>query len=186
MDIRITQRFGQIGIKYIQPQMEIATKPADMRITQIPAELQLAIDYPQINIDMTEMRADIGYKEILPFAREYAGAGQATVLAGIERIAVEGDTLARSAGKGREIIGNIAWNNWFDNVEFNVGAVPQAPPEIWFTGGTKIDVQAGKVQIDIQPNLPEINGTPGSVDIYLERVPMIKVEAVGSYLDLVI
>lgn len=186
MDLRITQRFGQLGINYIKPQMELVTKQADMQITQIPAVIDISIAYPQVNIDMSEVRADIGYKDILPFAKEHANEGQATVLSRIERIAAEGNTLARSAGKGREIIGQIAWNNWFDNYEISVDVVPHTPPRIWFTGGTYFDVKPGKVDIDAQINFPEIEGVPGRAEIYLAQEPMIKVEAVGKYIDLVI
>lgn len=186
MDIRISQRFAQIGINYTQPQMEIVSKPADMEITQTPPSLDIIIDYPQVHVDLTAARADIGYKPIVPFATEQANRGQASALESINRIAQEGDSLARSAGKGREIIGEIAWNNAFDNYEFNVDMIPHSPPGIRVSGGIDVNYNPGRVQLNIRPNTPEIQFVPGNIKIYLEQEPMIKIEAVGTYFDLVI
>ena len=87
--------------------MEIDTKPADVELTQIPPVLEIFIDFPQVHIDQTQARAEIGYKPIVPFEAEHAGVGQNTVLQGIQRVAQEGDSLALSAVKGREIIGKM-------------------------------------------------------------------------------
>ncbi|MHB9093450.1 MAG: DUF6470 family protein [Eubacteriales bacterium] len=169
MDLRITQQFAQLSINYIQSQIEINSRPADMEINNPPV---------QIHIDYTEPLAEIGYQKIVPFEAANANRGQIAVLQGIARVAREGDSLARSAGTGWSIIGEIAWNKRFDQRDFNVDYVPHTPPEIWFTGG--------QPSINVQPHFPEMQVTPGKVQIYMEREPMIKFQTTGSYFDLVI
>ncbi len=186
MDIRITQQFGQIGINYIQPQLNVNTKQAEMKLTTIPPDIQIAIDYPQVYINLEQPLAEIGLKKIIPFEAEQAEKGQSTLLLGIERAAREGDSLARSAGQGTGIIADIAWQNIFDNRDYNVEAIPHTPPKIWFSGGININVKPGYFRLQVDQNYPETEFEPGKVNVYLEREPLLKIEAAGTYLDLVI
>lgn len=186
MDLKITQQFGQIGINYAQARMDIRTGQADMQLITVPPEIEINIDYPRVHIDQTQALADIGYKKVVALEAEHAGEGRVTMLAGIGRMAVEGDSLARSAGKGRGIIADIAWQNSFDSHDFNVDVIPHTPPKIWFTGGININVRSGYVRLQVEENYPKIEFTPGKVNIYLEQEPLLKIEAAGTYLDLVI
>ncbi|ADG83628.1 DUF6470 family protein [Thermincola potens] len=186
MDLKITQQFGQIGINYAQARMDIRTGQADMQLITAPPEMEIKIDYPRVHIDQTQALADIGYKKVIALEAEQAHEGQATVLSGIERVAREGDSLARSAGRGTALIADIAWQNSFDNRDYNVAAIPHTPPKIWFTGGININVRPGNVRLQVNPNFPEIKFAPGKVNIYLEQEPLLKIETTGTYLDLVI
>ncbi|PKM44503.1 MAG: hypothetical protein CVV03_07690 [Firmicutes bacterium HGW-Firmicutes-8] len=187
MEISITRQYGQIGISYTQSQMEITSNVADMKIAQVPPEIDIFIDFPQIDIDLTETLADIGYKGVVAFSSEQAYTALGTVLQGIGRTAREGDIIAHSVGRGPKVFSMIAWNNSFDNTDFNVDAIPHIPPKISATGGMQVDYQPGQVNVDVPLDFfPKINAAPGTVKIYLEKEPMITVEVVGSYLDLVI
>jgi len=187
VEISITRQYGQIGISYTQPQMEITSNVVDMKIAQVPPEIDISIDFPQIDIDFTETLADIGYKGVMASITEQANIALGTVLGGIRRVAQEGDIFASSVGKGRGVFSMIAWNNSFDNRDFNVDVLPHIPPKISATGGIRVFYERGQVKVDTPLNFfPKINAAPGTVKIYLEKEPMITVEVVGSYLDVVI
>lgn len=187
MDLRINSNFGQLGYNYTPTQLEIYAKPVKMEPEFTPAIFNIHSGPSQINIDYTETRADIGYKGIVALENESAKKGQATVLDGISRRAQEGYSLADSIGKGTKIIGNIAFNNTIVEKEFNYDAIPHVPPKIMYKrGSVNIDYAPANIKFQVGSAIPIIDVIPGKVNIFLEKKPDIQIEAVGSYLDLVI
>ena len=186
MEIKITQRFGQIGIDTNQARVSVETRPAVINTTTTPPEVDYSIDFPRVRIDSAKPLAEIGYKAIVPFAADYAQRGKSAVLGAIGRLAREGDSYAASAGQKTVVAAQIAKSKSFDNTNFNIGLVPRSSPEISVSGGLDIKARQGEVHSKAAPNLPEIRYSQGSIKVYLRQTPMIKVESVGSRFDLVI
>ncbi len=185
MQIRITQQLGQIGINTTQSQIQINSRPADIQTRIVPSRMDISVQSPRVQINLTRPLAELGCKGIVPFEAEYAGKGKAAVLRRIERVAREGDSLARSIGGGAEIIGKIARDKSVDRAQFNVGLIPSSAPEITASGGLDIQVAPGDVRYAVTPHPPEIKYSPGDIRVYLRQKPSITIEPAGSYLDII-
>ncbi|MDA8233880.1 MAG: DUF6470 family protein [Clostridia bacterium] len=184
MDIRITQRFAQIGIDWALPELLIKAPPPDMTLQQQAPDIIITIDYPEVHIDQTQTFAEIGLKKIIPLERELAQEAQVTVVNGIGRRANEGDLLASQVGFGNKIFADIAESNLPQIKESNIDIIPRTPPSITASGGIRVQAVMGDVSVDMPPNLPEIEANLGYVKIYLEQKPYLKIDFVGNNIDI--
>jgi len=89
----------QINLKATLPAIQLDTEAATLDISSSQGEL---------SIDQTPCRYSIGIKNNSDFARDFAQEGQNAVLAGIGRMANEGDQLANIGKNGGDAIVNLA------------------------------------------------------------------------------
>jgi len=184
MDIRITQRFAQIGIEWKSAELSIKNPPPDITMQQYPADIIITIERPEVHIDTTQTFSEMGLKRFVPLEMEHAQKSQSIVIDGIGRRAYEGDKLASSIGLGNKVFADIAENNLPQPAEFNVDIIPRTPPKITATGEISIEGVMGDVVVDSPPNFPEVNVQLGYVKTYIEKEPYLKIEAVGNYIDM--
>lgn len=180
----ITQQPGVMGLEKKPLALKIESPPAGFRLQQTSAGVEISKDWPAIKIDQTEMRASMGYKGFVRLEKDNARRAREIASAGIVAKSKEGDTLGRIEKKGNPIPAMAASSAWPGERETNIGLMPSVPPKISFTGGMKTKFVPGDLQVDIQPNLPQIQVQQGFIRTYLEARPSIEIKATGVKVDL--
>ncbi|MFD2170105.1 DUF6470 family protein [Tumebacillus lipolyticus] len=134
----------QIEIK--QPKMDMRPErpPLDLEIQKPKLEILHGAQV-KIDIDMTQTRADLGYKPILQLAADAASDGYQAWLAGVDRIVSEGNQLSRYDQGTR--VGHLA-DQRLQQEMASIRLKPVAPP---------------KINVEIAPRHAEF--TPGSVRV---------------------
>lgn len=182
LQVTINQTFGRVGIDYTPAVFKMRVQPADIEFKQTPAEFILKSDPPAIKIDLTRTRASMGYKNIVPLAKDFAQEGIEAAQAEIRRTAGEGDRLARVEAGGSpfsEIAAAAAWPEH----DFNITMIPKVPPDISYTGGVKAKSQVGKFSLDTQVHFPEGSATRAKLEIYLKEKPNMNINVTGQWVD---
>jgi hypothetical protein len=182
LDIKIQS--GQIGIRQTQPQLDMQIKNADVELIQQPYELQLSVSFPQIEkIDQKECFREIGLVNFMDSIRETAQDAQAHVLQAIERIAQQGDQIAHIENKSITI-GKVFGEIPDQEKDFNIDVAPKSRPKITFREG---EIRSNFIYGSVKPRyIPadiDTNFRYGTIDVYLEKEPYIKITSRGSIFD---
>lgn len=146
----------EISIKAPKIDMSPERTPLDLEIQAPKLEIHRSAQV-KIDIDMTQMRSDIGYKPVLQIAADAAARGQQEWLSGVDRIVSEGNQLSRY-DKGTRV-GHLA-DQRLQQGEVSVGIKPIAPP--------KINVDISPMQAEFTPGSVRVNYKPWSVNTHHE------------------
>lgn len=183
MDLRIEIGHGQLGIRYPKNELNLRVPSPDLRIRQIPAQLDLNRDQVQFSIDYKPTWQSIGIYDFVALEKQSARQGMAVSLEGTSRRAVEGDQLGKIENKQVKVL-ELAWQSSLPRVkELTIDAL--RPPEI----SVNIEETQGgfvpaRVQVNSQPALVRTQAKVGLLDIYLEKEPYTKIETVGGLVDM--
>lgn len=183
LQVIINQTFGRIGIEQSRDIMHMNAPPADFKLEKKPVTLSIKKTWPAVHINQTETRASMGYKPVVPFQKDIAQKGQSIALAGIRRIAREGDRLGRIE-EGGNPIPEIAEANAWPEKEFNIAMIPKTPPDISYTGSLDIKVVPGNVAVDSEARFPQTSVQKGSLDVYVRVKPAVNIDVTGQWIDL--
>jgi len=174
----IDWEFGQIDIKTYKGEITPKKQNSgfDMKVKE--PEISVSINYPEIDIDLSRCRSEMGYPAMPELARQLRDEGLQTTLNYIERKSAEGDTLA--AIENGVTIQDIAINEAFpEPPDYNVDAIPKSLPDITVKEGrVDIDIAYGWVKVDADFCLPEIDFKKAYVDISMVKNPYIRIKAV--------
>lgn len=138
-------------------EMENAIPKPILEIHQQQPQVILEISHPQIQLDTTESRAAMGYENPTNFGKNIAEKGRQTALEYIEKVAQQGDLLARIETK-QDGFAELAHQEaaFQEPLELTIRTLPK--PDI--------SLQRGQVKISSKP-MPEeavkINYTPSKV-----------------------
>ncbi|TCP57837.1 hypothetical protein EV586_102283 [Tumebacillus sp. BK434] len=145
----------RLEFRSIPAKHEIIIKQPKMDMHPDRAPLELEIQDPKleilrsaqvrIDIDSSQMRADIGYKPVLQIAADAAARGHQEWLAGVDRIVSEGNQLSRYDQGTR--VGHLAEQR-LQQGGVSIGIKAVTPP---------------KISVDITPQQAEF--TPGHVRV---------------------
>ena len=184
--IRITQNWAQIGINQIPAQMGIDSRLADLEISQELGEFQISTKPPQVEIDLKEAFGDLGMRKPDQVSQDYAAKSWQAYRQDLTRMVAEGDRMARIE-LGRNAIVEIARENAIEHKEINVTAAPKQPPKVTASiRDVDLKYRLGGARIELEPRPVGIDYTPGIVQIYLLEEPWIRIEVVGSNVDLMV
>jgi hypothetical protein len=170
----------EISIKPPKMDMHPERPPLDLEI-QAPKLEILKRSQVKIDIDMSRMRADIGYKPVLQLAADFAARAQEEWLAGVDRIVSEGNQLARYDQGTR--VGHLAEQR-LDQDMVTVGIKPVSPP--------KINVEIVPRQSEFTPGHVRVHHRPWSVNTQHEwgtvtgkmiQYPDLEFWLVGNFYD---
>lgn len=183
MDLRITTTNARIGHWTENARLSIQQPRAEMNIETTPAKVEVNKDPLQIIIDQREPFGEAGLKTYSALNAENAQRARQHVMEVIAQKVAEGDQLMRIE-KGGKAIADISRNALPGFADWNIGFIPQTPPKIDWQGGTlDIQVEEGKVNIDVKVNPPVIEYTPGKVNYEMLQHNSISIEYVGQLLD---
>lgn len=184
--ISITRTDTLLDIRTTSAKVNIAQPRPDMRIDSESPKVIIESEQLRVQIDQRQCFNESGLKDYATLSRDYAAAARQAVLEGISRRVSEGNMLSDIAKGGNAFV-QIAVNNSTRKHVFGIVTMPMSRPAIDFTGGTvDIKVEEGYVDIRSTPNKPVIEVDPGQVDIAVSRYPDIKVQYIGSGVDILV
>lgn len=182
--LQISKVDAQIGIRTTRAQLQMSRNGSAFEMQTTHPKIEMSTERGQVHIDQRQCFNEAGLMDTETLTRSMAENGKQATMEGIARRGSEGKMLA-SIEKNFNAIAEIAFNNSFDQHEFNIGTIPRSRPQIDFTGGNvDIKVLEGRVEIKTNPNKPNIEYQPGKVEIFMERYPEINFNYVGNKLDL--
>ena len=104
-------------------------------------KLFIHTELPQIRIDSSRTREEIGLKSPSGICREGTALAKQAVLEGIGRRAQEGDRFQKIENPS-DPVAEIAAQVLDKQVDYNVGLIPQTPPQISVErGGVKVEAK---------------------------------------------
>jgi hypothetical protein len=168
--VQIHQTLGRIGLRYIPPQFELRTRPADIDIHYVPLDVEIHTEPGQLTIDQTEAFAEEGRLKPLDFAVSQAQKAKQAVLSGIERTAQVGDQVARAETKS-QAVDIWAMQQTFQVQELVPALVP-TPFSVhihYEMGRVDAQVRLGRVDERVQVHPAEVMFRPGAVKAYMEQ-----------------
>lgn len=185
MRIVMQSQMALIGLKtnnaqmkqhYVQPVIEMETTTG---------ELNMKVDLPKIEIDQQQCFSESGLKGILELSSDNVKAAVQQMYASVGRIADQGNQLS-NFHEGNAIADQAYYNAYdqFDN-EFNMVTMPMSRPKITVIEG-RVNMDPTRTQIKFNPKLskPELEYTPGRVDIYLRQKNELLIRVEGQNVDL--
>lgn len=183
--IRMEQTYAKIGLQTTPAVQQIRQPQAELNLHQEPAILQIKQSLGTLHMDASEARANMDLKGILRRTQEYASLGRQKALEAIAQISQEGDQLRAIENKGNPIASIAATKSvLFTNTHIIHGD--------WTTDGIKISYQRKEPEInwkvrgktmDVQIHKPQIEYTPGKVDVYVRQKQSLTITVAGGKFD---
>lgn len=160
--------------------LEIRSTPSRITVHQLQADLDMENKLPRVEVNMEQARIRIdqsqcfdeaGLKGVAALSDDMANRAKAAVLQGIDRIVAEGNMMGAIENEGNPIP-EIAFNNLFDEVDYNIELMPRSGPKIDFVGGNiDVSVDEGYVHIKATPRKPQIDVQLGTIEFnYIEQL----------------
>lgn len=169
--IRLQSTLAQLGLEIEKPVQRIEQPKADLSIEQPRADLTIERTQGKLTIDQTEAWADMNLKSVFRRTKEFAMKGYEDWLAGMARVAQQGDELMRIEDDGNPLITQAQINSVDEPFEYNVGWIPKPlrvryhyePAQLTFRWQIREPV------IQAIPRQPIHQYTPGKVRGYMAR-----------------
>lgn len=167
---------AQLGLTIQEPQQKLKQRPADMTIEQPAAEVSIHTTPGKLEMDSTQLRADVGMYTFTEFARKAAEKGVQDVLQGIARRVNDGNQIGDIVNG--TTIGSIERSK--RKLDYSVGMtyIPSFnATKIQYTPAkVDVQVQTNKPKINVQMNKPQHTYTPGKVDVALTQKPSVQID----------
>jgi hypothetical protein len=181
--LRISTQKAALDINVTRARFDMRQPPADIEMRQKHARIIINREPLQLIIDQRQCFNESGRMDPTALADHIAQLGEQAFTDGIARIIDEGDRMARFE-EGGDAFAEIAYNNSYPVYEFNMVTMPRSRPKIDFIGGNlDIQVEEGYVEFKVTPRSPQVEYTPGKVDIRLKQHPDISFEYIGDNID---
>ncbi|UMZ74994.1 DUF6470 family protein [Natranaerofaba carboxydovora] len=173
LEINIT--FGSLDLQSTPMESELDMSRRDFQLDKEDRQFSLTTNFPQVQVDSTEVYEDLNRKKVVSLASERADKGMQEAYEAIGRISAWGDQLQRIEDGGNPLIDQVI-QHVFAEDEFNIALVPQNPP--------RIEVQEGEIDLDYSPeelriNLEDIARRAyieaGSLNIQVDPEPQIDI-----------
>ncbi|MGI5901745.1 MAG: DUF6470 family protein [Desulfitobacteriia bacterium] len=182
IDLHISYQFGRIGLEINHACYDLKQVKPDLEIQQKPAELNLEITRPDIEIDYTAMLQSLGFGSFEFIGRNYTETVQNEYLLNLENSVRLNDRIG--AIENQASIGEIIAQS-VEPEEPEVEIVPIAPADIKYIPATlKLEIEPGERDSSFTFGKVSIeNYVFPSVRCYLEQEPYLKIEAKGQIFD---
>ena len=171
----------EIEMKVSHAKLEYARGTADLEISRDKGGLSIKSRPIKLNIDTFEAR-----NSVVPTAmrsqEQAAQKGQEASYTATATYARHGDMLL-NAKIGEDTIQQFAVESTMKNYKPNVGIqfLPSVPPEItWDPGEMNIRYEMDKLNFDWRVNQPQMEFTPGDIEISVTQQPDVIIKYVGG------
>lgn len=178
MAIEINTTRAHIGIKTSQAALNIQQPRGQLQIKTESPKMTIDQELPRVQLSQYSCFAEAGLKNVADLRREIVEYSKAAAQEGVAQKAGEGDRMARIE-RGENALAEIAADNSYQPLDFNIGFIPQSRPKIQVSGYLDIQWQVGKIDTEYYPQKPTIQYLPGQVEIYLRQRPEIDI----NYID---
>lgn len=155
--------------------LNTTTKRAEVIVDAEAAVWDIQQPSGELDIDPTPCRYAYGLKPMPDLVHDYAQAGMDSAIAGIGRIAEEGDRLARIES-GENAIANLSFESTMDpDAELTIAYVPL--PNIRYTPHRpEIKLNDRQLNVSFQPAAVQNDYNPGQLDIRVVQYPNVNIE----------
>ncbi|KMJ58998.1 hypothetical protein AB685_07955 [Bacillus sp. LL01] len=176
--IRLQSAFAQTELQIQKPVQRIEQPKSELSIEQPKAELVMELTPGRLTIDQTQAREDMDLKSVGRRIEEAAQFGRQDWLAGLARVAQDGNEMMRIENGGGAIARQAKRNSEGPPKEFNIGWIPSH-------FSVKIDYEPGRVDINVQERKPVIDAkinkpvheyTPGSTQVNMANHPSLQID----------
>ncbi|WP_404429331.1 DUF6470 family protein [Sutcliffiella horikoshii] len=176
--IRLQSTFAKTELEIQKPVQQIEQPKAELSMEQPKAELTMRRTAGRLTIDQTQAREDMDLKSVGRRIEETAQLGRQDWLAGLARVAQDGNEMMRIEHGGGAIGSQAKRNSEGPPKEFNIGWIPSH-------FSVKINYEPGRVDIDVRERKPVINAkvnkpvheyTPGSAQVNLANHPSLEID----------
>lgn len=176
--IRLQSTFAQTELQIQKPVQQIEQPRAELSIEQPKAELTIERTPGRLTIDQTQAREDMDLKSVGRRIEEAAQLGRQDWLAGIARVAQDGNEMMRIEDGGGAIARQAKRNSEGPPKEFNIGWIPShfSVKINYEPGSVDIQVQERKPVIDAKVNKPVHEYTPGSTQVSLANHSSLQID----------
>ncbi len=186
MRIVMQSQMAQLGIQTKNAQAKLHNEQAVVEIETTPAQLNMKTELPKIEIDQSQCFSESGLKGILELSNENSKNAVQLMYSSIGRIVEQGNQLTNFY-EGGNAIADQAYYNAYDQFdkEFNMVTMPQSRPKIAVREGS-VNTNYSRGTLKLSPRLtkPELDYTPGKVDIYLKQKNELRISVEGQKFDL--
>jgi len=181
--IRMESRLGQISLHTVDAKQEIRQPRADLTIEQPKAEMSIETKPAKLLIDQTQAFEDMNLMNILKRIEKQAQEGMQAASEGTGRRAGEGTELMRIENGGNPIAQQAESRANSPQKALGIKFIP-SPFSV------KINCEPAQLDIRIEPqkpkieskvNPPQVDYTPGRVDIELSQRPELNIDFVNLY-----
>lgn len=169
--IRLQSTFAQIGLTIDKPVQHIEQPQAELTIEQPPAELSIERTRGKLTIDQSEAWEEMDLKSVFRRTEEFAEKGYEAWLAGMARVAQQGDELMRIENGGDPLTTQAEVNSVDEPFEFNIGWIP-SPLSVRFhyeSSHLTFEWKQRQPVIQATQQKPTHNYIPGKVNVYVAR-----------------
>ncbi|MDD3269963.1 MAG: DUF6470 family protein [Syntrophomonadaceae bacterium] len=184
MDIKINQQAALIGLNIQKPQVKLSITPPKENVSYSMAEVRVSSSDPKVWVDMTQVWADIGLKDIKQFSSYTVSLGRSVSMEGIARRVQEGRSLA-AIDEGGTVAGVVKSRVRAEaECPFTIAFIPEHAPEITpEVENLEIEAQPGGVSLSCEQGGVENDAPWAKVDMYLLQKPYFDIKWVGSHYD---
>lgn len=182
--LRMESTNAQLGFHIRKAVVELQQPRAQVSIRQVQASLEISQPLGELIIDSSEARENLNIRGPLRSTLDNAEYSIQKLMEGISRMGREGDQL-RAIETGRNAIADIAFENTItpDRIYYPSRTVGSGVKIHYEAKRPEINVKLGGTEIEVTPQRPIVNYTPGKVDGYMKQWNSLKVEVVGLNLD---
>ncbi len=182
--VEINLQHGRLGIEETPYQFEISHRMDRANVAQEHSRVQMEARNIDINIDMTEMRQDMG---LYNFRDRMQMRVQESFEVALEAIGRYGEIGDRLMDFQNHDIADIAFEEMFDD-EVRVEVEYLSPPE-FSVEPPELEVSADPAETEVDTELmgelnrPEYRFDRGRIEIYMEQRPEIEIDVPGREVD---
>ncbi|MFP3389027.1 DUF6470 family protein [Brevibacillus sp. SIMBA_040] len=182
--LRMESTNAQLGLNIRKASVDIQQPHARVTIKQVPASLEIKQPQGELTIDSSEARENLNIRGPLRSTMDNAEYSTQKLMEGISRISREGDQL-RAIETRRNAIADIAFEKTItpDEVYYPSRTIGNGVKIHYEEKRPEINVKLGGAEIEVLPQRPIVNYTPGKVESYMKQWNSLKVEVIGLKLD---
>lgn len=184
MPLNITHTWPKLGMDIQNAKLNLSNNfVVDFKVSHTDPQLQINSSSSKLHIDQTKAFGDEGLKTIQDLMDQFVQDGKQAALSYIEKKVAESERLSEIE-KGGSPIADIARDNTFPQKNFNIGMMPEHPPEIQVEPGKlKFNLIKGEVNIEYNHVPIEANYIPPKIKYYMIQNGDLNIEFTGNNVD---
>lgn len=177
-NIQLDMKMGELEIEKEMEEIELELRELKMQLERAMRQVDMITTLPEMEIDLTQSRIEMGLKPTNVLRRESAQKARQIAQEYVARKARQGDELACiEDDEGNPLI-EQAVEEALRDVEVNVGSIPDTPPQMEFT--------PGEINLDMTPEEIEVRMEERIKSLYFEQVRLSFYLSTSPSLDVLI
>lgn len=181
--IRMQSQMAHITIQQTDGKQRIRQTEASLSIQQPKAEMTIKTTPSKLDINQTQAWEDMNIMHIFKRIEKFANEGLQAANEGTARRARQGDAMMKIENKGNPIASQAIQNAFDDMKKLGIKFIPSmsAVKINYKPADVNIDVNINKPIINAEPHKPQIEFTPGSVNVSMQNYQSLEIDFVNLF-----